>query len=198
MRQVRNQKGLVRRSAKASLRRGAGKPVIRMIHVYTGEGKGKTTAAFGLALRALGSGKKVVIVQFMKGRKDVGEYKMGKKLQGMEVHLFGRAELVDPLQPLSIDFELAQEGLRFAKKRIEEKPPDLLILDEVNVAIKFGLLNVNDVLAFMRNTPASVELVLTGRHAPKEIIEKADLVTEMKEISHPFEEGVPAREGVEF
>ena len=169
-----------------------------MIHVYTGEGKGKTTAAFGLALRALGSGKKVVIVQFMKGRKDVGEYKMGKKLQGMEVHLFGRAELVDPLQPLPIDFELAQEGLRFAKKRLEEKPPDLLILDEVNVALKFGLLKVNDVLAFMRNTPASVELVLTGRHAPKEIVEKADLVTEMKEVSHPFEEGVPAREGVEF
>lgn len=169
-----------------------------MIHVYTGEGKGKTTAAFGLALRAVGSGKKVVVVQFLKGRKDVGEYKMGNKLQGMEVHQFGRPDFVDPLKPLPIDFELAQEGLRFAKKCMEEKPPDLLILDEVNVALKFGLLKVNDVLALMRNAPVKMELVLTGRHAPAEVIEKADLVTEMKEISHPFEEGVPAREGVEF
>ncbi len=169
-----------------------------MIHVYTGEGKGKTTAAFGLAMRALGSGKKVVVVQFLKGRKDVGEYKLGNKLQGMEVHQFGRLDFVDPLKPLPIDFELAQEGLKFARKQMEENPPDLLILDEINVALKFGLLKLGDVLALMRKAPKSMELVLTGRYAPQEVIEKADLVTEMKEVSHPFAEGVPAREGVEF
>jgi len=169
-----------------------------MIQVYTGEGKGKTTAAFGLALRALGNGKKVVIVQFMKGRKDVGELKMGAKLQGLEIHQFGRPEFVDPMNPLPIDFELAKEGLKFAQRALKEKKPDLLILDEVNVALKFGLLKTADVLALLKSAPKNMEIVLTGRGAPKEIIEKADLVTEMKEVTHPFESGVPAREGVEF
>lgn len=169
-----------------------------MIEVYTGEGKGKTTAAFGLALRALGNGKKVVIVQFMKGRKDVGEFRMGAKLQGLEIHQFGRPEFVDPMNPLPIDFELAKEGLKFAQRVLKERAPDLLILDEVNVALKFGLLKTSDVIALLKGAPKSMEIVLTGRGAPKEIIEKADLVTEMKEVSHPFHEGVPAREGVEF
>jgi cob(I)alamin adenosyltransferase len=198
MHEVRDKEGLVGQATKANLRRGAAKAGFTMIHVYTGEGKGKTTAAFGLALRALGTGRKVVVVQFLKGRKDVGEYKLGNKLQGMEVHQFGRPDFVDPLKPLPIDFELAQEGLKFARKCMEANPPDLLILDEINVALKFGLLKLGDVLALMRKAPKSMELVLTGRYAPKEVVEKADLVTEMKEVSHPFQEGVPAREGVEF
>ncbi len=169
-----------------------------MIQVYTGEGKGKTTAAFGLALRALGNGKKVVILQFMKGRKDVGEFKMGTKIQGLEIHQFGRPEFVDPMNPLPIDFELAKEGLKFAQRVLKERKHDLLILDEVNVALKFGLLKTVDILALMKSAPKTMEVVLTGRGAPKEVIEKADLVTEMKEVSHPFESGVPAREGVEF
>ena len=169
-----------------------------MIQVYTGEGKGKTTAAFGLALRALGNGKKVVILQFMKGRKDVGEFKMGTKIQGLEIHQFGRPEFVDPMNPLPIDFELAKEGLKFAQRVLKERKHDLLILDEVNVALKFGLLKTVDILALMKSAPKTMEVVLTGRGAPKEVIEKADLVTEMKEVSHPFQEGVPAREGVEF
>ena len=169
-----------------------------MIHVYTGTGKGKTTAAFGLALRAIGNRKKVVVIQFMKGRKDVGEFKIQRRLKGLKVHQFGRPDFVDPMNPEKIDFELAAEGLKFAKKVLKEEKPDLLILDEANVAMHYGLLPTSDVLAFIKSVPSSVELVLTGRDAPKEIIEMADLVTEMKEIAHPYRKGVKARRGIEY
>lgn len=170
-----------------------------MIHVYTGDGKGKTTAAFGLALRAIGNNSRVIVIQFMKGRKDVGEFKIQKKLEGLEVHQFGRPEFIDPLNPMKIDFELASEGLRFAKKIVEaRKKPSLLILDEANVAMHYGLLSTKEVLAFIKRVPKSVELVLTGRDAPQEVIAVADLVTEMREVSHPYKKGVKARRGVEY
>lgn len=169
------------------------------MHVYTGEGKGKTTAAFGLALRAVGSGNKAVVIQFMKGRKDVGEFKIQKRLRGLEVHQFGRPDFIDPMAPKKIDFDLAAEGLHFARQIIARRPkPNLLILDEANVAMHYGLLSERDVLAFIKKVPKSVELVLTGRYAPKKIIAAADLVTEMKEIAHPYRKGTKARRGIEF
>lgn len=170
-----------------------------MIHVYTGEGKGKTTAAFGLALRFIGVGGRVEVVQFMKGRKEVGEFQAQKKIKGLSVHQFGRPDFVNPLSPKKIDFELAKEGLKLAKKIVKGKsPPDLLVLDEANVAMHYGLLSAKDVLAFMESVPKNVELVLTGRNAPKEIMQAADLVTEMREVLHPFAGGVRARKGVEY
>ncbi|MDD5318025.1 MAG: cob(I)yrinic acid a,c-diamide adenosyltransferase [Candidatus ainarchaeum sp.] len=170
-----------------------------MIHVYTGEGKGKTTAAFGLALRFIGVGGRVEVVQFMKGRKEVGEFQAQKKVKGLAVHQFGRPDFVNLLSPKKIDFELAEEGLKLARKIAGGKsPPDLLVLDEANVAMHYCLLSTREVLAFMKSVPESVELVLTGRGAPKEIILAADLVTEMREVAHPYRKGAGARKGVEY
>ena len=169
-----------------------------MIHVYTGEGKGKTTAAFGLALRMVGAGRRAVVVQFLKGRQDVGEFQAQKKFAGLEVRQFGRADFVNPMKPEPIDFELAREGLKFAERLVKEKPPGLLVLDEANVAMHYGLLSTKEVLEFIQTVPPTTELVFTGRNAPKEIIARADLVTEMKEVSHPYRKGVGARKGVEY
>jgi cob(I)alamin adenosyltransferase len=168
------------------------------IHLYTGEGEGKTITAFGLALRALGHGHKVVIIQFMKGRKDIGEYGVKKRLSPeYEIHQFGRKEFIDLKNPEPVDFELARKGLEFAKKALKKKT-DLLILDEINLAVAFKLIKLEEVLKFLNNVPKNTTVVLTGRRAPRELIERADLVTEMKEIKHPMKKGVPARKGIEY
>ncbi len=168
------------------------------IHVYTGNGEGKTTTALGLALRAVGHGYRVVIVQFMKGRKDIGEYLIKDRLYPeYNIYQFGKEELVDLSSPTDEDKRLANEGLKFAKNALKQKPK-LLILDEINLALAIGLLEINDVLKLLSEIPDETVVVLTGRNAPKEIIDVADLVTEMKKIKHPFEEGVSAREGIEY
>ncbi|MCD6503465.1 MAG: cob(I)yrinic acid a,c-diamide adenosyltransferase [Thermoplasmata archaeon] len=166
------------------------------VHVYTGDGKGKTTAAFGLAMRAAGHGLKVAVVQFMKGI-EYGEIKSARKL-GIEVYQFGTKEFVDPKEPRDIDVKLAKEALEKAKELIFSGNYDLVILDEVNVAMSFGLVDVKDVLNIIENKPENVEIVLTGRYAPEEIIKKSDLVTEMREVKHYFMKGVIARKGIEF
>lgn len=168
------------------------------IHLYTGEGEGKTTNAFGLALRALGHGYRVVIVQFMKGRKDVGEYRIKKKLGSKyEIYQFGEREFIDLYNPKPEDIKRAQRALEFAREQLKKKPK-LLILDEINLAAAFKLIKVEDVLELLDKIPRSTTAVLTGRRAPKELIERADLVTEMVEIKHPMSRGVPARKGIEF
>ncbi|MBI5253275.1 MAG: cob(I)yrinic acid a,c-diamide adenosyltransferase [Euryarchaeota archaeon] len=168
------------------------------IHLYTGEGEGKTITAFGLALRALGHGHKVIIIQFMKGRRDIGEYKVKRRLSPeYEIHQFGRKEFIDLKNPEPLDFELAKKGLEFAKKALKKKP-DLLILDEINLAAAFKLIKLEEVLELLNNVPENTTVVLTGRRAPKELIERADLVTEMKEIKHPMKKGVLARRGIEY
>lgn len=168
------------------------------IHLYTGEGEGKTITAFGLALRALGHGHKVIIIQFMKGRKNIGEYKIKRRLSPeYEIHQFGRKEFINLKNPAPVDFKLARKGLEFAKKALKKKP-DLLILDEINLAAAFRLIKVEEVLKFLDSVPKNTTVVLTGRRAPKELIERADLVTEMKEIKHPMKKGVPARRGIEY
>ncbi|MEM3135033.1 MAG: cob(I)yrinic acid a,c-diamide adenosyltransferase [Candidatus Bathyarchaeia archaeon] len=168
------------------------------IHLYTGDGEGKSITAFGLALRAIGHGYKVIIIQFMKGRKDIGEYKIRKRLApNYEIHQFGRREFIDLKNPDPIDYILARRALRFAKKAIKKKPR-LLILDEINLAVSIGLIELKDVLELLSNIPKPTTVVLTGRNAPKELIERADLVTEMREIKHPWRRGIQARKGIEY
>ncbi len=163
-----------------------------MIFLFTGNGKGKTTASIGMGIRAAGHKKRVVMIQFMKGRK-TGETMI--KIPNFEIYQFGRKEFVDYKNPTEEDKRLAREGLEFAKKVSKEKP-FMIILDEINVAVYSELVKKEDVIEFIKNTDSHV--VLTGRYAPKEFIEIADLVTEMKEIKHPYEKGIGAQEGIEW
>ena len=166
------------------------------IHVYTGNGKGKTTAAFGLAMRAAGRGKKVCIIQFMKPDKGYGEQVSARKL-GIEVYPFGTTKFVNKNNPSKEDVERAKNALAFAREKMKENY-DVMILDEVNVALDFHLISLEEVLSLINEIPENTELILTGRYALNEIIERADLVTEMREIKHYFTKGVMAREGIEY
>jgi len=177
---------------------GEGERQSGLVQVYTGNGKGKTTAAFGLALRALGQGLRVCIVQFMKGNTTYGEARMSERLEGISLFQFGRTDFVDPRNPLPEDFEEARKALLKGREALAGSSYDLVILDEVNVALHFKLISVEDVLSLIEARPEPVELVLTGRYAPSEIIGRADLVTEMKELKHPFQCGVDARRGIEY
>ena len=167
------------------------------IQLYTGDGKGKTTAALGAALRAVGHGSRVAMIQFMKGRL-YGELEAAKKLDCFTIEQYGRDEFVDPKNPEPIDRELAERGWRRAEELVYGGNLDMLILDEISVAVSFGLIDVEKVLSFMRKKPAGLELILTGRYAPDEMIELADTVTEMKEIRHHYDRGVSARKGIEY
>jgi len=169
-----------------------------MIHVYTGDGKGKTTSSLGLGLRAAGHGFKVYMIQFMKGQINYGELETTKLIPNFEIRQFGRPDFVDKSNPAEIDIQLAKEGLEHAKEIVGAGEVDMLILDEVNVAVEWGLFSYREVLELIKNKPDKMELVLTGRHAPREFIELADTVTEMKEIKHPFMKGILGRKGVEY
>lgn len=168
------------------------------VQVYTGEGKGKTTAALGLAMRAAGHGLRVYIVQFMKGWPDYGELKTVGGHPQITLRQFGRPEFVDPDKPEPVDREMAQEALREARRVLTSGSYDVVILDEVNVALKYGLIELRDVLALIEEKPKHLELVLTGRYAPPEVIERADLVTEMREVKHPYRIGIEGQEGIEY
>jgi cob(I)alamin adenosyltransferase len=169
-----------------------------MIQVYTGDGKGKTTAALGLALRAAGHGLRVVIVQFMKGWPGYGELQAVDTLPTVTIHPFGRSDWVHPEQPQAEDLARAAEALTFARQIVVSKQADIVILDEINVALDYRLLDREEVLALLDARPNEVELVLTGRNAHPEVIHRADLVTEMRAIKHPYEQGIAARQGIEF
>jgi cob(I)alamin adenosyltransferase len=169
-----------------------------LVQVYTGDGKGKTSAAFGLALRAIGRGFKVYIIQFIKGGFDYGELYVVDRLPNLTLKAFGRGKFVTQQPPSEEDIRLAEEALQLAEKTIKSGEYDLVILDEINVALNLKLISLEKVLELIKGKPKHVELVLTGRYAPKEIIDAADLVTEMREIKHPFKKGCRAREGIEF
>jgi len=169
-----------------------------LVQVYTGEGKGKTTAALGLAMRAAGHGLKVYIIQFMKGWPNYGELKTVGGHPQITLRQFGRPEFVDPDKPEPVDREMAQEALREARRVLTSGSYDVVILDEVNVALKYGLIELRDVLALIEEKPKHLELVLTGRYAPPEVIERADLVTEMREVKHPYRIGIEGQEGIEY
>ena len=175
----------------ADLRRG-------LTMVYTGDGKGKTTAAFGLALRALGHNYRVFVVQFMKGRK-YGEYLCAEKyLPGIKISLEGLDSFVMRDKPSPVDIELAKNGLALAEEVIYSGAYDMIILDEINVALDFHLLDLQDVLKIITNKPSSVDLVLTGRYVPQEIIDAADMVSEVKNIKHHYGSGIKDRPGIEY
>ena len=166
--------------------------------VYTGEGKGKTTAAFGLALRAIGRGLKVYVIQFIKGGFDYGELHIVNELPHIKLAAYGRGQFIEGENPTEEDLRLAREAFEHAKKVVQSKEYDIVVLDEINVAMSLKLLEVGEVLTLIEDKPEKVELVLTGRGAPSAIIEAADLVTEMVEIKHPYNEGVGARKGIEY
>jgi len=169
-----------------------------LIQVYTGDGKGKTTAAIGLAMRALGNGLKVYMIQFMKGQIFYGELKIAQDYSpDFVIKQCGRPDFVNPVNPDPVDVKLAEDALKHAEGVIKEGKYDIVILDEINVAVKFGLIKLENVLPILKNKPEHVELVLTGRYAAPEIIEIADLVTEMRLIKHYYDRGVQARKGIE-
>ena len=169
-----------------------------LVQVYTGNGKGKSSAAFGLALRAIGRGLKVYIIQFIKGGFDYGELYIVDKLPNLTLKAFGRGKFVTQKPPGKADVELAEEAFALAEEVVKSGEYDIVILDEINVALNLKLIQIEKVLKLIKNKPKHVELVLTGRYAPNEIIEAADLVTEMKEVKHPFNKGFQARKGIEY
>ena len=170
---------------------------IKMIFVYTGNGAGKTTASLGLSVRASGHGKKVIIVQFMKKWK-TGEVMITEKFPIYEIYQFGRKEFVDLKNPSNEDKKLARDGWEFAKKIWEEKKPFLLVLDEINVAAAIGLLDISEVVEWVKKIPKEYNIVLTGRYAPEEFKEVADYVNEVVEVKHPYQKGVGAVEGIQY
>jgi len=169
-----------------------------LVQVYTGNGKGKTSAAFGLALRASGRGLKVYVIQFIKGGFDYGELYVIDRLPNVTLRAFGRGKFITAKAPDKEDVMLAQQALRLAEEVVPSGEYDIVVLDEVNVALNLKLVSIDEVLGLIKSKPSHVELVLTGRNAPEQIIEVADLVTEMREVKHPFNKGFAARKGIEF
>ena len=168
-----------------------------MIHIYTGNGKGKTTAALGLIIRALGNGKRVCLIQFMKKNFVYGEIKFLEKQKNIDIFQFGTDQLIDPNHPDEIDFKEAELGYQKAKEILNSGKYDLIVIDEINVAIKWKLLPLEKQLELL-DIKTDAEVVMTGRYASPEVVKKANLVTEMLEIKHYYSEGVQARKGVEF
>jgi cob(I)alamin adenosyltransferase len=169
-----------------------------MLQVYTGDGKGKTTASLGLALRAIGHGFKVLMIQFLKGDRQYGEVLAAPKLPGFFIKQTGRDSFVNFADPDPVDLKMVREGWEIAKRDILGKQYDMVILDEINVVLGTGLLPVEEVTAFLRDGSwRPVEIVMTGRLVPPAIVELADLVTEMKELKHYFVRGISSRDGID-
>jgi len=170
-----------------------------LIQVYTGNGKGKTTAALGLALRAAGHRMKVLVIQFMKGDINYGELKSSRKLSPyLTIHQKGQKTFVSKNHLSPVDLKLAQEGFLLAEKAIRSEEYDVVVLDEINQAIDYGLVPLSDLLKLIDSKPETVELILTGRNARPEVMEKADLVTEMVDRKHYYDKGIQARKGIEI
>ena len=167
----------------------------RYVHIYTGEGKGKTTAAIGLAVRAAGAGWRVLLAQFLKkGR--FSEIRALEAIRGITVKQFGSGAFVRG-KPSVRDIARARAGLAEIEQDMLSGEYDLVILDEINIAVYYGLISVDDMAQFLAKRPEKVEIVLTGRHAPGQLVDLADVVTEMKMVRHYFEKGVTARTGIE-
>lgn len=171
-----------------------------LVLVFTGNGKGKTTSALGMALRAWGQGMRILMLQFIKGGWKYGELKAAGQLgERFEIRQAGVGFIMDSdEEKLAEHRRAAGEALRSAKEEMASGKYDMIILDEINYTISFGLVDKDDVIELVKNKPPRLHLVLTGRNAPPEIIDLADLVTEMKEIKHPFSKGVKAQKGIEY
>ncbi|MHA1937838.1 MAG: cob(I)yrinic acid a,c-diamide adenosyltransferase [Candidatus Thorarchaeota archaeon] len=165
------------------------------VQVYTGEGKGKTTCALGAGLRAAGHGLRVLMICFMKakvaerdGETEVnyGEFGAVEQVPNFEIMPVGRLDWVDKENPDPIDVKLAQDGLELARDALQKRSCDVIILDEINVAVEWNLISIEDQLSLIKAKPSDVEMIMTGRYARSEVIAAADLVTEMKEIKHYY------------
>jgi len=169
-----------------------------LIQIYTGDGKGKTTAALGLALRACGHGLRTYLGQFLK-RRSCGEMYAAKKLAPyLTIEQYGLDEYICKVKVTSEQKAAARHGLAKARQALVSTHYDIVVLDEINVAINYGFLVDEEVLELMNSKPPQLELVMTGRKAPQSIVDRADLVTEMREVKHPFSQGIRARIGIEF
>lgn len=169
-----------------------------LVMVITGNGKGKTTSAFGQALRAIGQGYRVCMIQFMKGRK-YGEVIAGEKyLPDLTFYQFGLDSFVMRDDPAGVDVELARQGFAKAKEIVNSGEYDMVILDEINVAVDFGLIPEEEVLQLIKNKPPNVDLLLTGRYASEKLREIADMVSEVTEIKHHYQAGIKDRAGIEY
>lgn len=199
-------------------RETASHPGLGLIHIYTGEGKGKTTSALGMAMRAVGNGLNVIMIQFLKSSNRYGELEGASRLApGFEIVQMGPECVrlkkdptadakcigcmechVDPSNPKVSDMEAARRALEFAERCVTGGEYDLVILDEINYAVDFNLLSAEEVVSLLKRKHDSVEVVLTGRAAHPALVELADYVTEMREVKHPWRKGVEARPGVEY
>ena len=168
-----------------------------LIQVYTGDGKGKTTAALGLALRAAGRDMKILIVQFMK-KWDYGELHSVEFIPNITLKTFGTKDFVYKGKAKKIDFEEAEKAFSCGMEGVQSGNYDMVIFDELNMAIYYELLDLKEVVKKLKNKPDNMEIVITGRKAPEELIEIADLVTKMKEMKHPYRKGIQARKGIEY
>ena len=169
--------------------------------VYTGKGKGKTTAALGIVLRAIGYGKKICMIQFIKGSWHYGELYSSNRLEPeFEMVAIGKGfvGIIDDKSSKEDHKNIANEAIKISREKIQSGKYDIIILDEINYAIKLGLIKVEDVIDLIKSKPEKLDLVLTGNYAVNEIIDLADLVTEMREIKHPFQKGIKARKGIDF
>ncbi len=169
--------------------------------VYTGKGKGKTTAALGIALRATGYGKKICMIQFIKGSWHYGEMDSSKRLEPeFEMVAIGKGfvGIIDDKSPKEDHEKVAKEAVRISNERIQSGKYDIVILDEINYAVNLKLISVKEVLDIIKSKPKEMDLVLTGNYAKDEVIKVADLVTEMREIKHPFQQGIKAKKGIDF
>ena len=169
--------------------------------VYTGKGKGKTTAALGIALRATGYKKKICMIQFIKGSWHYGEMESSKLLEpDFEMVAIGQGfvGIIDDKSPKEDHQKVAKEAIKISNEKIQSGKYDIIILDEINYAVNLNLISLEDVLELIKSKPENVDLVLTGNYAKEEVIEAADLVTEMREIKHPFQKGIKAKEGIDF
>jgi cob(I)alamin adenosyltransferase len=168
-----------------------------LLQVYTGTGKGKTTAALGVAFRAAGRGAKTLIIQYMKDDSGYGEVMAAKFLPGFELKQVGRASFVNFQNPDPVDVQMLKDGWLLAKKAISSQEYDLVILDEINVALAYKLLDVKETVQFLKDNLGHTEVICTGRGAPIEIMEIADLITEMENKKHYFFAGVESRDGID-
>ncbi|MHB8793684.1 MAG: cob(I)yrinic acid a,c-diamide adenosyltransferase [Thermoleophilia bacterium] len=173
-----------------------------LVHLYTGNGKGKTTAALGLALRALGRDRKVVVIQFLKRTTVMtGEMVFAQRMDApLTIMQFGASRFAtkDEKQAVEDSGQTVERGWQVAREMASSEENDLVVLDEITHVVKNGRIPLNDLISLVKNKARSVELVLTGRYAPAELQEVCDYVTEMREIKHPYHDGIKAREGTEF
>ena len=172
-----------------------------LVIVYTGKGKGKTTAALGMVLRAVGHKQKICFIQFIKGSWHYGELDSLQRLAPeLELIVSGKGfvGIIDDTSPKEEHEKVANEAIQLSKEKIQSGRYDLVILDEINYAVNLGLIDIKQVIDLIKSRPTNVSLVLTGNYANTELIEIADLVTEMKEIKHPFQLGIKAKKGIDF